>query len=129
MMTSPEVGFSSRPAICSSVVLPEPLGPSNATISPRRTWRSTPRRISNRWPPCSKLRRTSLSSRTTLFWALFWGLLTAKRLHGVELRRLPSRVKRGGERKHERHARDQRHLARLHLGRQLREEVYLGRKQ
>ena len=47
---------SSRPTACSSVDLPEPDGPSSATISPGATVRSTPRSTSIVTPPCAKLR-------------------------------------------------------------------------
>jgi hypothetical protein len=44
--TSPLVAFSSVPAMVSSVLFPEPLGPMMATSSPASTARSTCRNAS-----------------------------------------------------------------------------------
>ena len=48
MRIEPSNPPSSSPTACSRVDLPEPDGPSRATISPRRTSRSTPRSTSMR---------------------------------------------------------------------------------
>src|SRR3954471_9811815 len=55
---------SSRPTAWSKVDLPEPEGPSNATISPGAIDRFTPRRTWIVSPPCSKLRVRPVVART-----------------------------------------------------------------
>jgi hypothetical protein len=49
--TSPLLGSSRLPAIASSVLLPEPLGPMTATSSPPSTARSISRRACTRAGP------------------------------------------------------------------------------
>ena len=80
MITSPALGRSRRPAICSRVNLPEPDGPVSATISPGSSENETPFRTSSEVPPCSKVRRTSRSTRTSLI---------PQRLDRIEPRRPP----------------------------------------
>ena len=48
MRTTPPVGRSSVPMMCSSVDLPDPEGPTIATSSPRCTEKDTPRRRGHR---------------------------------------------------------------------------------
>src|SRR5690606_4744163 len=87
------------------VDLPDPEGPSNATISPGITVRLTPRSTSMRTPPCSKL-RVRLVSFTT-------GLFIAQHLHGIGARRLVGGIERGKETQHQRHDDDGSHFGRI----------------
>src|SRR5437588_8239289 len=66
--TVPASGASSPASSLTVVLLPAPLGPAQATISPRRTRRSTPRRASitrtrGRTSPTSASRRRSVRWR------------------------------------------------------------------
>src|SRR6185369_3048593 len=93
---SPPAAFSSKPAICSKVDLPDPDGPTNATISPVRISRSVLTMTSS-WPlACLKLCRMPRSSRTAL--------LIAQSLHRIEPRSPPGWINRGQQRDHEGHA-------------------------
>ncbi len=49
--TVPESGGSSMPRMFRRVLLPDPLGPVTATVSPRPTSRSIPLRIESTDPP------------------------------------------------------------------------------
>src|SRR6185437_1907878 len=62
--TSPRVGRSRPPRICSSVVLPEPDAPTIATRSPVATESTAPRSTSRVTGPWRKLFDTSRASRT-----------------------------------------------------------------
>src|SRR5688500_12200749 len=108
---------SSSPTACSRVDLPEPDGPSKATISPWRTSRSTPRSTSIVTSPCRKLRLRPLTVSTSFI---------AKHLHRIGARRLPRRIERGEEAQHQRHGDDGEHLERIGLGRQLGQEADRG---
>ena len=61
MTIEPEVGGSSRPAMCKSDDLPEPDGPTRATTSPGIIWAVKPRKISSVSVPEPKVRVTSCS--------------------------------------------------------------------
>src|ERR1051326_758599 len=62
MIISPLVGSSSPERQLSSVVLPQPLGPIIATISPRCTEKSTPRSAATFPAPASYSLRTPVAS-------------------------------------------------------------------
>src|SRR5258705_6902325 len=115
---SPPSACSSRPAICSSVDLPQPEGPTSATSSPRRTASETPRNTSSLAAPWSKLRLTFLRTRT-----LSARSLIAQGLHRIEPRRAPGRIKRRREGERQRHRHDERDLAELDDGREPRQEI------
>src|SRR6202521_784997 len=61
--TSPCVGSSSAPSICSNVDFPQPLGPATATDSPSPIVRLTPRNACTR-PPSNERRRSRVSIST-----------------------------------------------------------------
>src|SRR5689334_16698044 len=86
--TTPELGGSRPPRICSSVVLPEPEAPTIATRSPAATLNATPRSTSSTTGPWWKLLCTACASST--------GSLMAQRLRGRGTRRPPRRIN-GGE--------------------------------
>src|SRR5271169_7151919 len=64
MKTSPESGCSSRPAMCRSVDLPAPDGPTKATDWPGQTASSMFLRMSSEVSPCQK--RLDISCRYTI---------------------------------------------------------------
>src|ERR1700712_3853579 len=97
---------SSRPTAWSMVDLPEPEGPSKATISPLRTCRSMPRSTSIVVPAWVKLRRRPCTSRTSLI---------TKHLHRIGARRLPRRIERGEEAEDHRHRHYRQHFERIGL--------------
>src|SRR3954465_7034961 len=117
MRIEPSKPPSSSPTAWSKVDLPEPEGPSRATISPGRTSRSTPRSTSMVTPPWRKLRLRPPTSRTSFI---------AKHLHGIRARGLPGRVEGGEEAQHQGHDDDGQHFERIGLGRQLGEEADRG---
>src|ERR1051325_10439658 len=94
MRIEPSNPPSSSPTAWSRVDLPEPEGPSRATISPAPTVKSTPRRTWMTTPAWTKLRLRPLTSRT---------LFIAQHLHGIGARRLPGRIEGGEEAQHQRH--------------------------
>src|SRR3546814_18466804 len=111
MTISPSNPPSSSPTAWSIVDLPEPDGPSSATISPAFTVRSTPRSTWMVCPPWVKLR----------FRLRIWSTsLIAQHLYGIGTRRLPRRIERGEEGKHHGHDDDRDDFDRIGLGRKLR---------
>src|SRR3954465_7098159 len=80
---------SSKPTAWSNVDLPDPDGPSNATISPGAIDKSAPRRTWIVSPPCSKLRGRPVVARTAS--------LIAKHLDRIGTRRARRRVERREE--------------------------------
>src|SRR3990172_6933493 len=122
--TSPPSGRSSSPAMCSNVDLPEPDGPTKATISPRATASVAPRSTARRLPPWTKV-RSILSRARTASAALF----IAQRLDRIEPRRAPRRIERGQERQPQGAAADRGHVPCLDDRRQLRQEIELVREQ
>src|SRR5688500_17900417 len=115
MRIDPSKPPSRRPTACSSVDLPEPDGPSRATISPGWTSRSTPRSTSMVTSAWVKLRLS--------WWVRRTASLIAQHLDRVGARRFPRRVKRRQERQDEREQDDRRDLERVGLGRQLGQEA------
>src|SRR6516165_7069357 len=82
--TTPELGGSRPPRICSSVVLPEPEAPTIATRAPAATLRATPLSTSSTTGPWRKLLCTSCASRTLS--------LMAQRLRRCGACRTPRRI-------------------------------------
>src|SRR5689334_23283369 len=106
---------SSSPTAWSSVDLPDPDGPSSATISPGATSRSTPRNTSIVTSPWVKLRLRPLVTRT--------GSLIAQDLHWVGACSPVGGIKRREERQHQRGQHDRGHLDRIGLRRQIGEKA------
>src|SRR6266446_9164728 len=113
--TSPAVGGSNRPQICSRVDFPAPDGPIRATSSPGLMASETSWTTSSRPEPCWKLRVT--------FWRANTGSLIAKGLDRIEPRRTPGGVKGGEKRENKRHDHDDRHFTGIHDRRQLGQEI------
>src|SRR5690349_2296903 len=109
----PALGRSSRPTMCSRVDLPEPDGPTSATISPRRMTKLASWMTSSRLPPWAKVRVMPDAARTTLSTSLI-----AQRLDGIEPRGPPGGVERRQEGKAERHRDHQDHVLWLNDRRQ-----------
>src|SRR5450755_3013926 len=84
--TSPEVGRSSPPRICRSVVLPEPDAPTMAMRSPASTLSVTPRSTSRVSGPWRKLLQTPAATST--------GSVMSQRLRRCRARRAPGGVNR-----------------------------------
>ena len=122
-MTSPASGCSSSPAICSSVDLPAPDGPTSATISPAATSRSAPLQHRQRRRPgdVSAARRPQLDRTAPS--------LIAQRLDRIEPGGAPGRVAawRGTTASAMRDDRD--HLAQSTLAGSCGQEVDLGDEQ
>src|SRR3546814_4521043 len=121
--TSPSSGRSRRPAMCSSVDLPAPEGPTRATISPPATLKEAPDSTSRRLRACLNTRRTPRSSRpwplrlpTLLRSLLTAPLLITEGLHRIEPRGAPGGVERRqeGEDEGEAHHDGDRKSTRLH---------------
>src|SRR4051812_18964198 len=91
---------SSSPIAWSIVDLPEPEGPTSATISPGWIARSTPLSTSICTPPCSKLRVKPVRVTTALF--------IAQNLDRIGARRAERRVQRRQEAEHQGHHADDR---------------------
>src|SRR5690606_25703886 len=106
---------SSSPTACSIVDLPDPEGPSSATISPRRSDALTPRSTSMVTSPWQKLRFSSTSSSATS--------LIAQHLHGIGIRRLVSGIERREKAEDDHHDDDSGNLDRVGLRRQFGEET------
>src|SRR4051794_3113938 len=104
MQIDPSKPPSSRPTAWSKVDLPDPEGPSSATISPGATTRSIPRKTSIRCPPCSNERRSPFTARTSLI---------AQYLHRIGACRLPGGIERRQEAEEQGHHRDDRDLDRI----------------
>src|SRR5690606_39826826 len=111
MRMHPSTPPSSSPTACNMVDLPDPDGPSSATISPSPTFRSTPRSTSMVTPPCVKLRVSPVTFRTSFI---------TQHLHGIGIGGLERRVKRREETEDERHQADDGDFHRIGLGRQFR---------
>src|SRR6185312_15289185 len=122
-MTWPEVGLSSPPNSCSSVVLPEPDAPTIAMRSPDRTARLMPRRTSRVTGPWRKLLWTSRASRTTSF---IEGSLVTQSVCGRGARGAPGGVDRGQHAQQKCHRADPQDIAPLDVRRQLTHEVHAG---
>src|SRR6218665_3419610 len=89
----PEVGASSPPSRCSSVLLPEPDAPTMATVSPACTLKST---------PCSTVTSSAPSTkRLTRPWHWRTVSLIAQRLRRVDTAGTPAGVERGDEGQYE----------------------------
>src|SRR5262245_2662106 len=116
MTTSPLSAFSSNPAICSSVDLPQPEGPTNATISPGRTDSDTPFNTSSRAAPLPKPRAIFCSVRTSV------ELLIPKSLHRIEPRRAPRGIETRQQSEPQGDGHDQRNLRDLDNRGQMRQE-------
>src|SRR4051812_5945767 len=108
---------SSSPTAWSRVDLPEPEGPSKATISPAPTLRSMPRRTWMVTPAWTKLRLRPVTSSASLI---------AKHLHRIGVRRLPGRIEGREEAQHQRHDDDRGDFDRIGLGRQIGEKADRG---
>src|SRR4249919_3226361 len=102
MRIEPSNPPSSRPTACKSVDLPEPDGPSKATISPGCTARLTLRRTSIVTPPWVKLRFRPRVSST--------GSFIAKHLDRVGVGSAPRREQCGEIGQHQSHGNNRRHL-------------------
>src|SRR6516162_10128927 len=109
--TTPELGGSRPPRICSSVVLPEPEAPTIATRSAGATESPTPCSTSSTTGPWRKLLCTSRASST--------GSFMAQRLGGCGARRAPRGVERGEHAQHQRHRTHFEHIDELDVGRQV----------
>src|SRR3569623_971853 len=110
---------SSSPTACSIVDLPEPEGPSSATISPGLIVRFTPRSTSIVTPPCSKL-RVRFVRRTT---GCTGALLIAQHLDRIRARRLARRIERSKEAHPQRQQTDRGHFRGIGAARQVGEET------
>src|SRR3569623_3152830 len=115
MRIDPPKPPSSRPTACSMADLPDPEGPSKATISPSPTVRATPRNTLRVSPPWLKLRGSPVTSRM--------GLFIAQHLHRIGARRLVGRVERGEEARDQRDDGNDDDLDRIGLRGQLVEET------
>ena len=107
MKTSPAVGASSRPAICSSDDLPAPEGPTRATISPGSTVRLAS--TEDIEPPLAlavAARRHGAVRAPASAPAVRHSYL--KRLDRIEPRGAPGGIERGDEGEHQRHEDDPR---------------------
>src|SRR5882672_4245808 len=104
----PALGRSSRPTMCSRVDLPEPDGPTSATISPRRMTKLASWMTSSRLPPWAKVRVTPDAART-----ISSASLIAERLDGIEPRGTPGGIDRRQQGEAERHDHHHDHVARL----------------
>src|SRR5690606_24010890 len=118
--TSPAWGRSSRPQMWSSVDLPAPDGATMATSSPPLTVRSADSSTRTWASPSPKCRWTPVSLRC--------GSLIAERLDRIVLGGAPGWVDRCQNGEPQGQDDDRRHLARIDLGRQRREEEHLGRE-
>src|SRR5580700_567401 len=116
--TRPELGLSSPPRICNSVVLPEPEAPTMATRSPAAICKLAPASTFSISGPCRKLLQTSMAC-------------SAASLMSQGLRRRgaggsPGRVQRGQDTQGESHGTDPHHIDRLNICRQITHVVYAG---
>src|SRR6516162_814018 len=109
--TTPELGGSRPPRICSSVVLPEPEAPMIATRSPGDTSRTTPRSTSSTTGPWRKLLCTPCAASTVS--------LMAQRLGRRGACRTPGRIDGSEHAQHERDRTYPQHVAKLHVRRQI----------
>src|SRR6185369_15247331 len=109
----PALGRSSRPTLCSRVDLPEPDGPTSATISPRRMTKLASWMTSSRLPPWAKVRVTPDAART-----MSLASLIAQRLDGIEPRCAPGGIQRRQEGEAERHCDHEDHVLWLNDRRQ-----------
>src|SRR3990167_5026331 len=109
---------SSKPTACSIVDLPDPDGPSSATISPRLRCASTPRSTSIVTSACVKLRfsPTSSSARSVL------GSFITQHLNRVGIGRLERGIERGEEAEDDNHRRYTDDFKRIGLRRQFGKE-------
>src|SRR6185436_19791115 len=119
-VTVPPLGASSPPSRCKSVDLPEPERPMIATRSPARISRSTPSRTGTGCGPWYVLLSCVQETTTSLI---------AQRFRRVDARGAPARVEGGDERQAEPHEDDGDHVRRLQVGRQLRDQVDVLRKE
>src|SRR5690625_3346397 len=118
--TLPEVGLSSPPSRCSSVLLPTPDGPRMATCSPARISRSTPSRTLRRAPAWAK----DLSSPRALMTTSFM----TQRLHRLGSGRPPGGINGRQQRQRQRQGTKARHIAGAQLRRQIADVVHIGRQ-
>src|SRR5262249_53573088 len=109
--TTPELGGSRPPSICSSVVLPEPEAPTIATRSPGATVSAAPRSTSSTTGPCRKLLCTPCASRTLS--------LMAQCLRRCSARGTPGRIDRGEHAQHECDRAHPQHIDELDISRQV----------
>src|SRR5262245_27751795 len=115
--TSPLSAFSSRPAMCSSVDLPQPDGPTSATISPGCTDSDTPFSTSSLASALPKPRAMFCRARTSAL-----PLLISKRLHRIEPRRPPRGIETRQQGEAQRYADNHRDLPWPHDRRQMRKK-------
>src|SRR6185436_12466024 len=104
MRIEPSKPPSSSPTAWSRVDLPEPDGPSRATISPAPTARSTPRSTSMTTPAWTKLRLRPRTASTSFI---------AQHLDRIGLGGTPGGNQGGKEAQHQRHRHDRGHLDRV----------------
>src|SRR5580692_9087128 len=116
--TFPELGRSSPPSICSSVVLPEPEAPTIARRSPEAICRLAPASTCRISGPCRKLLHTSMACSAAS--------LMAQRLRGRGAGGAPGRVQRGQDTQCECHGTDLDHIDDLNIGRQVTHVVHTG---
>src|SRR3546814_2373681 len=121
MRMTPPNPPSSRPTACNSVDLPEPEGPSSATISPRCNCPSMPRSTSIVTPAWVKLRRRPVRERVAS--------VIAQHLHRIGVRGLERGIERREEAEQDRHHRDADDLDRIGLRRQFGQEADRGRSE
>src|SRR5262245_59352300 len=125
--TRPPSAVSKRPAMCSSVDLPAPDGPTSATAWPG--WRSMLAPLST-WisrSPWRKTRRTSRSCSTERVWAVSCtGLLVAEGFHGIEPGSAPGWIEGGQHRQHQSHQDDDAGGLPVEVCRQLGEVIDAG---
>src|SRR5579862_2779198 len=121
--TWPELGRSSPPRICSSVVLPEPEAPMMASRSPARTVRSTPVSTSRMLEPSRKFLETPCAASTM---AADEASVMSQCLCRLNAGSTPGRIQRGKRAQHEGHRADAQHIAGFRIRGQVAHEIDLG---
>src|SRR6202034_1110945 len=124
--TTPALGRSSPPRICSSVVLPEPEAPMIARRSPRATTSSTPVSTSSVVAPSRKLRQTPRALSTASLPSLMTPSLMTQCLGRLDARSAPGRIQCRQRTQRKCHAADAQHITPFGIGRQIAHEVDLG---
>src|SRR3984885_10545385 len=114
--TSPEVGRSRPPKICSNVVFPEPDAPTMAIRSAGATARLTPRSTSSVSGPWRKLLQTPEATNT--------GSIMAQCLRRCRARRAPRRVHRREHAQQEGDRADAQHVNAFDVCGQLAHEIH-----
>src|SRR6185295_15758450 len=116
--TSPAVGLSRPPRICSSVVFPDPEAPTIASRSPALIATLIPRSTSSVTGPCRKLLCTCRVSSTTS--------VMTQRLRGLGARGAPRRIQRSDRAQQKRHGTHLQHVDPFHVRGQIAHEVHAG---